>query len=237
MNILFTFLVLNNKHKNMRTTAMLFISFFFVISFVSCDKTIEDRIRNEFKIYVNENFGSPSDLKEIVSISLKDSIGFQQMKRLGLEALKLDSILNDMNSKNFEWINNSSKNMSHAANENIGELRSAIEDNIEYLHFGLPKYYSAKNNLEKQLEQNDSTRYVHYKIKARVKIGENKKINTYHAYIDNNGKIKITDNELKISEMPDSWKEITSDIDAFIAEAEKRKEILFNMKKAIVKLK
>lgn len=63
----------------MKTTLMslTIISLFF--SFICCNKqeTIEDKIKKEFKIYVNENFGDPNDLKEVVSIDLKDTVSYR----------------------------------------------------------------------------------------------------------------------------------------------------------------
>lgn len=64
------------------------------------------------------------------------------------------------------------------------------------------EYISVGKELDKILEYNDSTMYIHYEIKARVTKGDIKSLDIYHAYIDNNGKIDIKDHIKKMSELP-----------------------------------
>lgn len=66
--------------------------FCFVAFFSSCTQTIEDRICNEFKKYVNLNFDDPGDFKEIVSIELKDTFNNASLYEIVSFSYKLDSL-------------------------------------------------------------------------------------------------------------------------------------------------
>lgn len=220
----------------MRTKKLLII-ILISLSFTSCDKTIEDRIKKEFKTYVNKNFGEPSDFKEVASIELIDTIGFQKLKYLSIESLKIDADLEQIKDENLEWITNNSSKFKFKYSKEVRDLRKALEDYLDYLQYGFLRYASSHKALKEQIDQNDSSMFIHYEIKARVKVGEDKRVNTYHAYINNNGKIDIKDNTLTTDEMPESWKELTNAIDSFLVEAEIRKRKLIELRKYILKLK
>jgi hypothetical protein len=51
-----------------------FVSIIFAFACFSCTKTVEDKIRNEFKNYVHQNLDDPESLKEILSITLDDTV-------------------------------------------------------------------------------------------------------------------------------------------------------------------
>ena len=192
----------------MKTTLMslTIISLFF--SFICCNKqeTIEDKIKKEFKIYVNENFGDPNDLKEVVSIDLKDTVSYRPIYEIVSMTKGLyekgkeqdDSIFYYIEGKGFAKVVNK---MTRAEKEKIGTYMKALIDFYE----------------DKQLEYNDSTMYIHYEIKARVTKGDIKSLDIYHAYIDNNGKIDIKDHIKKMSELPKKWSDIDNDLTRFNA--------------------
>ena len=113
----------------MKTTLMslTIISLFF--SFICCNKqeTIEDKIKKEFKIYVNENFGDPNDLKEVVSIDLKDTVSYRPIYEIVSMTKGLyekgkeqdDSIFYYIEGKGFAKVVNK---MTRAEKEKIGCL-------------------------------------------------------------------------------------------------------------------
>ena len=55
-----------------------FISVVFAFALLSCTETVEDKIRKEFKIYVHQNFDDPESLKEILSITLSDTVSAKE---------------------------------------------------------------------------------------------------------------------------------------------------------------
>ena len=195
----------------MKTTLMslTIISLFF--SFICCNKqeTIEDKIKKEFKIYVNENFGDPNDLKEVVSIDLKDTVSYRPIYEIVSMTKGLyekgkeqdDSIFYYIEGKGFAKVVNK---MTRAEKEKIGTYMKALIDSVG-------------KELDKILEYNDSTMYIHYEIKARVTKGDIKSLDIYHAYIDNNGKIDIKDHIKKMSELPKKWSDIDNDLTRFNA--------------------
>ena len=205
----------------MKTTLMslTIISLFF--SFICCNKqeTIEDKIKKEFKIYVNENFGDPNDLKEVVSIDLKDTVSYRPIYEIVSMTKGLyekgkeqdDSIFYYIEGKGFAKVVNK---MTRAEKEKIGTYMKALIDFYEDKQL---EYISVGKELDKILAYNDSTMYIHYEIKARVTKGDIKSLDIYHAYIDNNGKIDIKDHIKKMSELPKKWSDIDNDLTRFNA--------------------
>ena len=101
-----------------------------------------------------------------------------------------------------------------AKTRKIGTYMKALIDFYEDKQL---EYISVGKELDKILEYNDSTMYIHYEIKARVTKGDIKSLDIYHAYIDNNGKIDIKDHIKKMSELPKKWSDIDNDLTRFNA--------------------
>ena len=158
-------------------------------------------------------------MKEVVSIDLKDTVSYRPIYEIVSMTKGLyekgkeqdDSIFYYIEGKGFAKVVNK---MTRAEKEKIGTYMKALIDFYEDKQL---EYISVGKELDKILEYNDSTMYIHYEIKARVTKGDIKSLDIYHAYIDNNGKIDIKDHIKKMSELPKKWSDIDNDLTRFNA--------------------
>ncbi|MCS2333627.1 hypothetical protein [Bacteroides sp. BFG-606] len=206
----------------MKTTIMLFISFLFATSFISCEQTTEDRIKHEFKIYVKENFGEPRDLKEVTSIKLTDTISY---KELDLILGNAQNVLNGIKILQDKFININKKKLAHtyqkASREERSDMNKKLHDLMDISDTYESEYLAMAVEIDSMKIDKDRIISFHYEIKARIKKGDEKKVEIYHAYMNNNGDIKIRDYELKMDEMPKEYQEIFKKLEDFLPIAEK----------------
>lgn len=188
--------------------AFYFVSIVFISCFISCTKTVEDKIRKEFKTYVHQNFDDPGSLKEILSITFEDTVSAKGTTELlrgtiakydttfaGLIRLN-DSLSNKVTdlikkpkviSKIYrdEKIMRLLRNSMDMAEERMDYLSSAEYSNFKYNRATLDEILS-------ELES-DSSCFVTYKIKTRVEKHGELSLTEYYARIDKNDSIAIYD--------------------------------------------
>lgn len=185
------------------------IVFGFTFAFFSCTKTVEDRIRKEFNIYVNENFDDPESLKEIISITLTDTVSAKETA----ENLMCIVEQYDSATTNFQKLNDSLRivvletcKRPRALSEfrRDGYLRELmlkfadlVNEEITYIssaeHIALK---SDRKDLGESLSklESDSTIFFTYKIKTRTENHGELSIKEFYARIYTNDSIVIYDN-------------------------------------------
>lgn len=209
----------------MKTTAMLLISFLFVTSLISCEQTIEDRIKHEFKIYVKENFGEPRDLKEITSIKLIDTISYKELHGILGNAKNVINGVMVMQDKFINANNNTLANIyQKASHKGRLDMNKKLHDLMDISNIYESEYLAMAVNIDSMEIDKDRIISFHYEIKARIKNGDERKVEIYHAYMNNYDDIKIKDHKLRMDEMPKEYQDIYKILEDFRPIAEKMQE-------------
>lgn len=210
---------------------VLFIAFLF--SVISCSPeqpTTKDLIEKEFMIYVNQNFDNPKDLKEIVSINIKDTISYQLFKDLAQKSIDLMESTDSLTDARLLDISNIAKkskqlDLNSFEKEKYSTMLLEYYDYIENKSLNCLK---SKNILKHMIEKTDSCidnfSYINYEIKVRKLVNNKIKLQKYYASVENNGCIKIYDEPITIADMPNQFKELVNALDDFNAEYKKRIE-------------
>jgi hypothetical protein len=181
-----------------------------VICMLSCTKSKNDIVKDEFHKYVSQNFDDPNDLKEIVSIELIDTISYEgfcngtkllyeaseQIESLvSLENNQCDSIINYLQSHKpvtdeykrgivKEWLIQHTKLNSDMINWN-----DIYFDETRFL----------KMDIDSLLEKTKNLMLYEYEIKVRVNEGANLKLKQYYA-LEDSIKIRFFDKKPTFSE-------------------------------------
>ena len=204
-----------------------FLLFGFAAFLCSCTQTVEDRISDKFKEYVNSNFDDPSDLKEIVSIEIHDSTNNATMLELFNCACELDTLVAGVDSlKNKKW----DKFMKNFGNSVISERsdhlskykrEQMLSDAIKYLF----EQADADNSVQKKIKQIaehkclldsiyyslDTINVYVYRIRTRItELDKAIKIHDYFATIE--------DDDIRISDTEPSFIGISVKCDGFTKE-------------------
>lgn len=184
------------------------IVFGFTFAFFSCTKTVEDRIRKEFKTYVHQNFDDPESLKEILSITFEDTVSAKGTTELlrGIIA-KYDTTFaglkhldDSLSNKITDMIQKPKAISKLYGDEKILRLlrksMNIAEEKVDYLcsaEYSKFKYNKATlDEILSELES-DSSCFVTYKIKTRVEKHGELSLTEYYARIDKNDSIAIYD--------------------------------------------
>lgn len=186
----------------------------FSLGAISCAKPPKGRIEQLFETYVDKNFANPSDLIEIASIELEDSIDFRQICELYLNQYCPDSV----DSKIIDQIMLMpvlAKQAPTWFNRRNGEydLR-LISSEISDLRLA-PGWEHLKREYEKVDTLNLIERF--YTIKARVKQNEETIMKIFYAVdymiVDS---LAISDKEIPITDCPHDVLAFTEALDSYI---------------------
>ena len=121
----------------------------------SCKNSPEDKVEKEFKNYVQTEIDDPSSLKEIVSITLTDTISYEKIKE-GASMLferfalteEIDSIYKVQNSELYDKLVSISSRVNDTQRSRIYNLLSEAQS-ISYTEYDwINKYADEKENLE-----------------------------------------------------------------------------------------
>lgn len=190
--------------KVMKITPMPLISLLFLFLFFSCENGIEKKIEKEFKTYVNENFGEPSDLKEIVSIELKDTVSYADISNIVKKARNISDIIEGQIDTIHSWSADGTLRQILTNNSEDYSLKKALKDYADMMENTYLFDFKYKIRQLREFDINDKRIiYFHYIIKTRIKEEQEAKI--YHAYIDSNGKIKIKNKAMLTGEAPEDY--------------------------------
>ena len=166
------YLVLTNKTQNVMKKLKL-LSLLVLLGFNSCQQmTVEQKIEKQFKAYVNENFDTPSSLKEIVSIKLHNTISMDSIVKKARETINISDVV-----------------------DSISPLITD-SDFIEYLKylksFDNLTYSVAKLNLKTELKDSIESDTVYtYKIKYRIETKNEMSLEDIYAIVDKQNNIKV----------------------------------------------
>lgn len=167
---------------------------------VSCDNSIEGKIKKEFKKYIELNFDNPNDITEIVSIEPIDSLNYDQLCKAMISSVEwlisTDSLyaIHYKYSQNQLWekidiIESKIKGGDYELGRQFNEVCNLHEDMAKYVAYSFYPEKAALIELKDELI--DSTKVninlpnlCVYKIKFRQKIEENIIMKEYYCYRD-----------------------------------------------------
>lgn len=168
----------------------------------SCSKSRVDLIKEELKIYVNENIADPNYLKDIVSIELKDSITNEKLHDILNNTYKVDLVTDSFDkivdsvliSKPNEWKNSQFKQSSYLKTQKCYELlKNLVEKSLEVTKS--KSYRDKKHNLDSMFFSLDTICVYEYVIKCRVLDNKEFKLKNYYAAITDTSTF-ISDKEI-----------------------------------------
>ena len=148
------------------------------ITITSCKNTPKGRVEQKFEEYVKRNFANPSDLIEIASIEMEDSLDMRALCELYLNESCPDSI----EPKITQLVKSAAVLSNQAPQWFKDETRSHVWDLINsesrYVRLGAKWQY-----LKDEFEKVDSLNLVQkmYNIKARIKEGNKVILKNYYA--------------------------------------------------------
>lgn len=183
------------------------ITFILVAIFIlyGCDNSIESRIKKEFKTYIKNNFDNPNLVKEIVSVEAADTIS----NRANLVSIKKVLSLSEESDSLSEYLLQKNKNF-HLKRELEYNDRRIVNESINFILDHIIDANIAKRTLKDYV---DSFKLMipkyGYKIKYRVKVGDELQMKEYYAYRDSaTNEIKFQDHLYAIKDMPENEYEI-----------------------------
>lgn len=163
----------------------------------SCSQTKEDKIRNEFKNYVSSNFDDPNSLKEIVSIEQIDTVTYESIRNGVIALHALDSLTDSTKSIEEELSeSNLSKIRAHQYHsyykDDLRDLimqRAKLSRDMLSWHddYGLTMLHTMSDSVDNLLAGLKGLNICQYKIKTRIKHGEDLKLTDYYALEDSVG--------------------------------------------------
>ena len=203
-----------------------------VILLSSCNNTIEDRIENEFEVFVSENFDDPNTIEEVISITLFDTVSLQMMKKYLLLskktfeiAMKGNAIRDSLTLIRLESftvgrgvdLSNDIKAMKLLSNKMMNFEESIEKNNkvnIEWSYLNSETQYVLDS-----IDLTTPTPLYAYKIKFRTKANDTLKLNEYYCYIDSlSQNFNIYPSEMsmdKITSMDNKYKHIYDIIEGY----------------------
>lgn len=175
----------------------LFSSVIALFVLFSCTQTKEDKIRNEFKNYVSSNFDDPNSLKEIVSIEQIDTVTYESIRNGVIALHALDSLAESIKSIEEELSeSNLSKIRAHQYHsyykDDLRDLimkRAKLSRDMLSWHddYGLTMLHTMSDSVDNLLARLKGLNIYQYKIKTRIKHGEDLKLTEYYALEDSVG--------------------------------------------------
>ena len=216
--------------------AFYFVSIVFISCFISCTETVEDKIRKEFKIYVHQNFDDPESLKEILSITLSDTVSAKETA----EELMCILAQCDSATTNLQDLRDSLLNVVIETCKRpraLSEIRrdrhlqglmlkfaDLVNEEIKYIssaeHMELK---SDRKDLDESLSklESDSIIFCTYKIRTRIENHGELSIKEYYARIYKNDSTVILDNN-GISSYPPQLSDAFKSVDMYVEGVEKK---------------
>ena len=187
------YLVLTNKTQNVMKKLKL-LSLLVLLGFNSCQQmTVEQKIEKQFKAYVNENFDTPSSLKEIVSIKLHNTISMDSIVKKARETINISDVVDSISplitdSDFIEYLK-----FIEPRNPNfrfkIEEMQTALK-NLK--SFDNLTYSVTKLNLKTELKDSIESDTVYtYKIKYRIETKNEMSLEDIYAIVDKQNNIKV----------------------------------------------
>lgn len=183
-----------------------YLNFSLLLFFYGCNTSIEDKIKDKFMDYANENFDNPSDIEEITSVTKTDS---SDIKSLFADIEKIVNDSNDfeLNSeKILEKVKSLSPSERYASERYVKEY---LEKSLDFINFKLVnddqfKYLSDSiRNYISKIKPSDYDFLYNYEIKVRTNKMGVKKMSKFYAIVNKKTeKITIQDHELKNEEVP-----------------------------------
>lgn len=166
----------------MRTFILALSSLIFSSVILSCESQSKGRIETKFQNYVNNNWGDPKDLIEVISVVETDS--FNILSHVNeIEKVSLDSLQKEMLVRAERLLYLAPK-LPHQKREEIGKkvLPLIIEVNANLLK-DMASYNSKKEEVKRLAANIDSAMSVsrNYIIKARIKQDDEIVVKEYYA--------------------------------------------------------
>lgn len=199
-------------------------NFIFVLSILicssiilSCESQPKGRIETKFQNYVNENFGNPKDLIEIISVVETDS--FDVLSHVNkIEDVSLDSLQKIMLTYSERLLYLAPK-LPNQKREEISKKLLPLIVEVQSTHIHDISSCNSKREKLRQLAAGiDSTMAVSrsYTIKARIRQGGEIMVKEYHATdcfaIDS---VVFSDTPIKVADFPNQMSEIVTTIGDF----------------------
>ena len=200
--------------------------------FWSCSKSNEEKVKDAFNDYVESNFNNPADLKEIISITIKDSISNKKTVDFANSSLEtIDTIMrgisrmNDSLHKIVETtINTPSIINKYIGNSHAYKLMQDVEKTSkDYFSYIIESNESldlvtSRKKLESDIKklQSDNIVIIVYEIKTRINTNDNSILKTYYAHhnmINNSISIYQDDN---MDNYPKAITDIYKSLDSYL---------------------
>ena len=111
-----------------------YLNFSLLLFFYGCNTSIEDKIKDKFMDYANENFDNPSDIEEITSVTKTDS---SDIKSLFAD---IEKIVNDSNDFELDSENILEKVESLSPSERYASeryVKEYLEKSLDFINFKL----------------------------------------------------------------------------------------------------
>lgn len=204
-----------------------YLNFSLLLFFYGCNTSIEDKIKDKFMDYANENFDNPNDIEEITSVIKTDS---SDVKSLFAD---MEKIVNDSTDfelypeKILEKLESLPPSQRYALKEYVQEY---VDQSLDFMNFKLVndnqlKYLSDSiRSYISKIKLSDYDCVYNYEIKVRTNKMGVKKISKFYAIVNKKTKkITIQDHKLKDEEVP-ILKDIYKIMDKYI---ELRKEYMY----------
>lgn len=161
----------------------------FLIS-VSCSKSQESLVEQEFEKYVSENFDDPNALKEILSVEVKDTITKIDLIALFAYSDALDSLIdkhqNILNEKiweapkKLEEYKEITENLSNYERKKLlNSCMNCVLSSTRLTLLDNEKYWKAKRTADSALNEIHDFEVVKYEIRTRIKEKEELRLKTY----------------------------------------------------------
>lgn len=202
----------------MRTILFFLIASICSIFISSCGSQPKSRIEQKFQNYVNENFGNPKDLVEIVSITKTDSFDILGHIDILLSSNQME-YLSELYAKYGEaLINLAAKLPSSKKYELSKKVLPLINEKSSTIYSDLASYNTKREKLIRLVNDIDSTFAVsrEYLIKARVRTKDEVVVKKFYVMdccvIDS---VMISESSIKTSELPPQTLEILIAIEEY----------------------
>ena len=208
------YLVLTNKHANVMKKLKLFSLLMLLVLSACQQMTVEQKIEKQFKMYVKENFDTPSSLKEIVSIKLHNIISMDSIVQEAIETINISDVVDSISPlitdndfiEYLKFIEPHNPNFRLKIEEMKNALRNLKAfDNLAYSTTKLTLKTELKDSIE------SDTVYT-YKIKYRVKTKDETNLEELYAVVDKRNNIKVCESFEISNAFPAKMKKISDNV-------------------------
>ena len=194
-----------------------------------CQQSVEHRIKQGFKNYVQTTFDNPKDLLEIVSISnIPDTVSAVQIANMALSAeIDVERVLdeNDKQIDSLMRVFNSSRlhtpnSVSESRRLEILQLSERMVLMSKKLEKRIDTYgqrQAVSNKVKEMLGEKEYPIYYDFEIRARVKEDDKIRLKSYYAYTTNIDSVFIYRNdEFRYSDMSKDAEELCKESDKLL---------------------